>query len=765
MMKLQRKSIALKNKVYTMKVKNSLPVLITFLFTVGCHQTGKTDSGLNLDFEVSENGMPKGWSIYPKSDYSVFVDSKNVQSGKYSIAIESAGNTVDAQAVFIALPNNYDGERVTLSGYMKTENVTDGHAGLWIIKIPEMACDSVTVTGTADWNKYEITLDLNPAQTQYIIIGGGLTGKGKMWLDGLQVTIDSVDIKDAKVYERKPLPAELDKAFNLSSNIVIPLSEKFDSKEDKILIANLELLGKLWGFLKYHHPEVGKGEYNWDNELFRILPEYLKVTGTAQRDEILLQWIEKYGELPECKTCRETSADAIVKPDFSWVENTGMSSILKEKIKEIYRNRHQGEHFYIKMEPVGNPVFTNEKDYPHMPCPDAYIRLLALYRYWNMIQYFFPSRHLTDKNWNQVLKEYIPKFVLVETELEYQLAILLLTGEINDSHANLSEPGNKVDSLRGSWQAPFRVRFIENKLVVTDYYKPELKETSGLNTGDVITHINGKKIEYIVDSVKIYYPASNEASKMKNLANDLVRSRNKSILIEYISSDRVKQKKELTLYERKRLNMNRKDQSICYNLIYENILVTKDLIGYITLKTIKKSDIDNIKKLFGNTKGIIIDIRNYPSTYVPYLLGSYFVSDDMPFVRFTRGNINNPGEFNFDTPLRIPKSEEPYQGKLIVIVNEESISQSEYTAMAFRAGDHTTIIGSQTAGADGNVSEIVLPGGLKTRISGVGVYYPDGRETQRIGIVPDIDVKPTIQGIREGRDELLERAVEMIRQQ
>jgi C-terminal processing protease CtpA/Prc len=96
-------------------------------------------------------------------------------------------------------------------------------------------------------------------------------------------------------------------------------------------------------------------------------------------------------------------------------------------------------------------------------------------------------------------------------------------------------------------------------------------------------------------------------------------------------------------------------------------------------------------------------------------------------------------------------------------VNEETISQAEYTAMAFRAGDNTVIIGSQTQGADGDISFIPLPGGLKAGISGIGVYYPDGKGTQRIGVVPDIEVKPTIQGIREGRDELLEKAIEIIK--
>ena len=48
------------------------------------------------------------------------------------------------------------------------------------------------------------------------------------------------------------------------------------------------------------------------------------------------------------------------------------------------------------------------------------------------------------------------------------------------------------------------------------------------------------------------------------------------------------------------------------------------------------------------------------------------------------------------------------------------------------------------------------------RISGLGVFYPDKRPTQRIGIIPDIVVTPTIAGIRAGRDELFEEAVRQI---
>jgi C-terminal processing protease CtpA/Prc len=79
--------------------------------------------------------------------------------------------------------------------------------------------------------------------------------------------------------------------------------------------------------------------------------------------------------------------------------------------------------------------------------------------------------------------------------------------------------------------------------------------------------------------------------------------------------------------------------------------------------------------------------------------------------------------------------------------------------MALRAAPQAVVVGSTTAGADGNVSGIPLPGGLQTMISGIGVFYPDKSPTQRVGIIPDIVATPTREGIRSGRDEVLEAAL------
>jgi C-terminal processing protease CtpA/Prc len=187
-----------------------------------------------------------------------------------------------------------------------------------------------------------------------------------------------------------------------------------------------------------------------------------------------------------------------------------------------------------------------------------------------------------------------------------------------------------------------------------------------------------------------------------------------------------------------------------------------DDVAYVKISALKAADvardIDSIK----NTKGLIIDIRNYPSDFPIFALGGALVDNPTPFATFTTIDLSNPGAFHFGATPSLTPLQPHYGGKVTILVDEVTQSSAEYHAMAFRTAPGAIVIGSTTAGADGNVSQISLPGGFQTMISGLGVFYPDKRPTQRVGIVPNIEVKPTIAGIRAGRDEVLERTLREI---
>ncbi|MCB9361562.1 MAG: peptidase S41 [Flavobacteriales bacterium] len=729
-----------------------LIVIVCSLFLTIIVYSQKKNNPLNFDFEQEGDGTAVDWKNFGSEDYLYYLDTTISQKGKNSAVLEYHGNEPDFKAWAYTIPNNYDGKKITLTGYIKTKNVTDGYAGLWMRIDPQIAFDNMRkrgAKGTTDWTKYEVTLDMNPEKTDRIVVGGLLVGKGKMWLDNLKVTIDGKEISTLKPIAKKEYLADKDNQFDNGSEIESITIEG-------TTVEDLKKLGLIWGFLKYYHPNIAKGTYNWDYELFRILPNYLKAENNTKKDELIVKWINDLGSFSTGKESKKSNVK--IEPDLDWIKTSGFSDNLTTLLLSVKTAKRTKGNYYISLEPgVGNPKFTNEKSFSTSTYPDAGIRLLALYRYWNMIQYYFPYKNLIEEDWKDVLTEFILKVNNTSNETEYTLAMLELIGRVHDTHATIRRDNKVINKYWGEEYAVLDLTFIENKPVVTGYYDDELGKKSGLIVGDEITSINNKSVEEIIKDRLVYTPASNYSTKLRNIAANLLRTNDSIIHIEYLH-DGIKKTAVLNTYSSKNINLYSKYHytDTCYRLINNDI-------AYINNGSVNQKYLPEIWKEIKNTKGLIIDIRNYPSDFVIYRLSNYLMPKKTPFVTFTTGSITTPGLFSFGEELNAGmKNKDYYKGKVILIVNETTQSSAEFHAMAYQVNPNTITIGSTTAGADGNVSMITLPGGIKTMISGIGVYYPDGRETQRVGIVPDIEVKPTIEGIRNGKDEVLEKAIEII---
>ena len=190
-------------------------------------------------------------------------------------------------------------------------------------------------------------------------------------------------------------------------------------------------------------------------------------------------------------------------------------------------------------------------------------------------------------------------------------------------------------------------------------------------------------------------------------------------------------------------------------------------ITYLYPASLKPDDV-KARTISGNLKdkdGLVIDLRCYPSQFIVFSLGARLVPDATEFVKFSKAASGVPGAFEMIEYMPLGRrNRNAFQGKVAILIDERTQSQAEYTAMAMRVAPNAKVFGSTTAGADGNVSAIYLPGGIRTMISGIGVYTPEGNDTQRIGILPDVKIRPTVDGIRDGRDEVLEKALEWVRE-
>jgi C-terminal processing protease CtpA/Prc len=94
-----------------------------------------------------------------------------------------------------------------------------------------------------------------------------------------------------------------------------------------------------------------------------------------------------------------------------------------------------------------------------------------------------------------------------------------------------------------------------------------------------------------------------------------------------------------------------------------------------------------------------------------------------------------------------------------MLINEFAFSQSEHTCLFFESATDVTFIGTPTNGANGDVTNLVLPGGIYVNFTRSDVRHADGRQLQRVGIQPHIRAEPTPQGFRDQRDEVLEAAL------
>ena len=330
-----------------------------------------------------------------------------------------------------------------------------------------------------------------------------------------------------------------------------------------------------------------------------------------------------------------------------------------------------------------------------------------------------------------------------------------LTVRLNDSHVVFVEYNNKP-----KYYLPVICKIIDDKMVVTKILDNDITTTFDVKVGDVITKVNDKTIkEHILEKRKLI-SGSNESFFLYNIVEPILSGYSENIKLELIVGDKINVKTiNCVDYRSNRYTLLERLKTISKE---ERFKVLDKNIGYVDIGLLKCKNIPAMTEKLQSTKAIIFDMRNYPiNTWEE--ISKFLNGQEKIFAIYTRPDLTYPGRFKWSGNTTCGSNNpNHYKGRIVLLLNEISASQAEWTAMCFQTAGNTTIIGSQTAGADGNVTGIDFIPAFHSQFTGLGVYYPDGRETQRIGIVPDIEIKPTIKGIQEGRDEVLERALQFI---
>jgi C-terminal processing protease CtpA/Prc len=396
--------------------------------------------------------------------------------------------------------------------------------------------------------------------------------------------------------------------------------------------------------------------------------------------------------------------------------------------------------------------------------PDEPYRILAAFKTWAVIHYFYAYRDLMDEDWDERFAEFLPKFIDAKDAREYNLAIAEAITHLADSQAVLQS--EELANYFGRAPVGLRLRLIEKRPMVTEILDPEAR-AAGVQVGDIVAKVDG---ENIVERIK-REAGTISASTQQSLSELAIRrilygpegslaslsiggqdGRTREINLKRSASYEPALQKQRTGEVWKRLSGD---------------------IGYIDLDRLRNEDIDPALQQLDPSKSLILDARGTAQDSAARLAARLSSrSDATPAALITtplvlapdlpQGDISTRSASSFFVRTLPPRENPGFKGKLVVLIDGRTAGPSEEAGLFFEAANKAEFIGSPSAGAIGETSNFVLPGGVTVTFSGQDVRHANGGQLQRLGFQPNVTVSPTVEGIRKGRDEVLEKAVEYL---
>lgn len=413
----------------------------------------------------------------------------------------------------------------------------------------------------------------------------------------------------------------------------------------------------------------------------------------------------------------------------------------------LYRNK---KGTYPKAEPDLLRALKRNVRQSSIDPKNTSVRLGNIINTYNVFQHFHPYFDVVDVNWEQALREALLRSYKDKDGRDHLITLQKFTALLQDGHISINGMFNERYVPLIAWE------WIEDQLVITGVFDTEID----LMPGDVISRIDGKSPKKHFKEIHSRISAATQGWLVHRAAvesllgpeNSLLRLKTENKTIELPRKTHVNS-------EYRALRKNKK--------AYEGI---DDSIFYLNLDVIEMSKIHELLPRLEKCNAIICDLRGYPNSNHEWLL--HLLSQDDTTKAWMQSPLiiypdqENPIQYEQYDWIEFMKARQPYLGdkRIVFIVNGQAISYAESFLAYVEGYNLATIVGQPTAGTNGNVNTFRLSGGYKISFTGMKVLKHDGTQHHGIGILPDVYVTKTIGGVKEGRDEFLEKAIEIARQ-
>lgn len=378
-------------------------------------------------------------------------------------------------------------------------------------------------------------------------------------------------------------------------------------------------------------------------------------------------------------------------------------------------------------------------------------RLVGLFDFYAFVYYFYPNRQLLEQPWDLSLQQAIPMFLHVENEVDYHKAIRYITARLNDSHASHSTAMDTL--LFGERRAGFRMRALSGRWFV--YSKRSANYPTNVRVGDEVLSVNSIPIKLLSDSLALFVSASNASTRDKFLNNAILSTPQESFVLKIRRNKdtlEVKEKSEhMDYFNSLKLEEEGKMKPQWLN----------DSVAYWHLASAKQDNVESFYRQVCNAQYIILDLRCYPYPSSFRELSKCFIPKTENFSYIVYPDSQRPGEFKYVAGPQHLGSEHYYKGNVILLVDNQTESFSEYLCMMLQKNPKAITVGTSSSGANGNVHLYEFPGGVMTFLTGLGVLDSNYSPMNGRGVKIDVPILFDANTIPANVDPYLSKAIEL----